>query len=342
MPKPVVVMALTAGRKIPGARFRVGQYVAPLREENINLRWWPAPIAKHPPRSHALRPLWLPLSVIGRIPAVAATYKADVTLTSRELVSTMVTWEPMLKKPYVLDVDDAIWLHRGGRFAKRLGKIADVVVAGNSYVADWFSQYCDQIEIIPTAVDTDRFIPNQNQNDRHPVIGWSGTYSNLPFLEALQPAIRRVFEARPDVKLRISSDRHPKLNDLPSDRVEYEPWSVQGEVAFINSLDIGLMPLADNAWSQGKCSYKMLLYLSCQVAVVVSPIGMNSEVLEARDVGRGATSEDSWVDALIELIDDAELRKQMGKRGRDLITSSYSIKALTPKLASVFRKAAGR
>lgn len=339
MSEPIIVAALTGGRTVPSARFRVGQYVQPMKAEGIDLRWLPAPIAKHPPRIRALRPLWLPLSMIGRIPGAAASYRADVTMTSRELVSTLVTLEPLLKKPYVLDVDDAIWLRRGGKFAERLGRMADIVVAGNAHVAEWFSQYCDRIEIIPTAVDTDRFTPAPPRGDGRLVIGWSGTSSNLPFLESLQPALRRIMDARPNVILKVSSDRPPRLNDLPAEKIEFEPWSVLQEVSFIRSLDVGLMPLADDAWSRGKCAFKMLLYLACGVAVVVSPIGMNRDLLAAAVVGRGATSEDSWVDAIIDLIDDPDLREKMGVDGRNLAVSSYSITSLTPRLADVFRQA---
>ena len=345
MPDPVVVAALTAGRNVPGARFRVGQYVRPMRAEGVDLRWYPAPVPKHPPRSRLLRPLWLPLSIAGRIPAVLAARRAHVTMTTRELVSTMVTLEPMAGKPYVLDVDDAIWLHRGGRFAERLGRMADVVVAGNPVVADWFSRYCERIEIIPTAVDTDRFSPGGDRPDRpdRPVtLGWSGTSSNLPSIESLQPALSRVLEARPDARLRISCDRPPRLGDLPSERVDFEPWSPHGEVAFIRSLDVGLMPLENSAWSRGKCAYKMLLYLSCGVPAVVSPVGMNGDVLMAAEVGRGADSQRDWVDALIDLVDDDRSRLRMGRNGRDLVVSAYSIEHLAPRLARVFRDAAGR
>ena len=341
MGEPVVVAALAAGREVPGARFRVGQYVEPLRAEGVDLRWRPAPVRKHPPRSRLLRPFWFPLSVAGRIPSVAATHRADVTMTTRELVSSTVTLEPLMKKPYVLDVDDAVWLRRGGGFARRLGRLADVVVAGNGFVAGWFGEHCARVEIIPTAVDTQRFAPPDARIDGPTVVGWSGTSSNHPFLEALQPALRRVLDARSEVRIRISSDRPPRLDDLPSERVEFEPWSTGGEVSFLQSLDVGLMPLADDDWSRGKCSYKMLLYLACGVPVVVTPVGMNAQVLTGADVGFGPISEDDWVDALLNLVDDATLRRRLGGHGVDLVQNHYSMDIVTPRLAALLSEVSG-
>ena len=340
MAERLQVAALTAGARDPSARFRVGQLAGPLAAHGVDVDWRPAPVSKYPPRVKWLRPFWLPLAVAARTPDVLASRRADVTLLNRELVSTLVTLEPWTGRPRVLDVDDAIWLHRGGGFARRLARLADGVVAGNQVVADWFSQHNANVRIVPTAVDTDRFRPAGAAVDGPPTLGWSGTSSNFRFLEALQPALRDVLAARPDAVLRISSDRPPRLPDLPADRVLYEPWSLEREVPFLQSLDVGLMPLADDAWSRGKCAYKMLLYLSCGVAAAVSPVGMNVEVLEAADVGRGAADAAGWRDALLDLLADRDAARAMGARGRTLVEERYSLHALAPRLAGLLSTAA--
>lgn len=336
------VAALTGGVEVPSARFRVGQFVAPLRDLGIDLNWRTAPVRKHPPRTKLLRPLWFPASVAGRIPGVIDSWRADVTLFSRELVSTFVTLEPLTRRPRVLDVDDAIWLHRGGDYARRLATLADTVIAGNDYVAEWASQYCDRVEILPTAVDTDRFVPGEKREDYEDVvIGWSGTSSNFPYLIGLERALLRVMRERSRAHLAISSDRRPVMPDLPADRVTYVPWSVNSEVPFLQSLDVGLMPLADDDWSRGKCSYKMLLYLACGVPVVVTPVGMNAQVLTGADVGFGPISEDDWVDALLNLVDDATLRRRLGGHGVDLVQNHYSMDIVTPRLAALLSEVSG-
>jgi len=344
MSEGLKVAGLTGGLHSPGARFRVGQFVGPLRALGVDLRWRPAPVSSYPPRSRVLRPLWLPVSAAARLPSVASTWSADVTLLQRELVSTLATLEGLTRRPRVLDVDDAIWLRRGGVFAARIARGCDLVIAGNDHLADWFAGHCRQVMVLPTAVDTARFRPlheHESPADDGPVvIGWSGTSSNLEFLVGVEAALARVFRERPNCRLAVCSNEPPRFTVLPADRVTFEPWRPTTEARFFRELDVGLMPLPDNDWTRGKCSYKMLLYLSSGVPVVVSPVGMNAAILAQDEVGLGAVGEDQWVASLLSLIDDAGLRRRMGGRGVSLVSTHYSVDALAPRLAGMLEEVA--
>jgi glycosyltransferase involved in cell wall biosynthesis len=338
------VAALTGDIRVPSARFRVGQFVGPLHALGVDLRWWPAPVSNYPPRRTALRPLWLPITAAARLPSVAATWAADVTLLQRELVSTLATLEGLTRRPRVLDVDDAIWMRRGGGFAARIARGCELVIAGNDHVADWFAPHCRHVEVLPTAVDTKRFRPRDvagvADDDGRVVVGWSGTSSNLTFLTGIEGALARVLRERPRCRLAVCSDAPPRFAAVPADRVDFEPWRPATEAGFFRRLDVGLMPLTDDDWTRGKCSYKMLLYLACGAPVVVSPVGMNAQVLAQADVGFGAATDVAWADALIALIDDAALRRRMGRAGIDLVAARYSVDALAPRLAGLLEDVA--
>ena len=101
------------------------------------------------------------------------------------------------------------------------------------------------------------------------------------------------------------------------------------------------MPLADNEWSRGKCSYKMLLYLSCGVPVVVSPVGMNAQVLQAAEVGLGARDQNEWKTSILALLSDDGGRREMGATGRELIVEKFSTTVLGEHLARILKRAAG-
>ena len=337
------VTALTGSTQVPSARFRVGQYLPRMRENGIDLNWLPAPVSGYPPVRRWLRPMWLPVAVAARFPGVAATWSSDVTLIGREFISTLSTLEFLTGRPRVFDIDDAVWLRRGGGFARHLARRMDIVVAGNEFLAEWFGRYCPDVEILPTAVDCDRFVPRSESgtNGKPTVIGWTGTSSNLPFLYEIEEALARVMRERPDVRFKVSSDRRPGFRHLPGDRVDYVPWSLDNEVGFIQSLDVGLMPLADNEWSRGKCAYKMLLYLSCGVPVVVSPVGVNAQVLQAAEVGLGARDHDEWRNGILALLADDGGLKEMGTRGRELVVENFSAAVLGGRLARILKRAAG-
>jgi glycosyltransferase involved in cell wall biosynthesis len=120
---------------------------------------------------------------------------------------------------------------------------------------------------------------------------------------------------------------------VPSSRVDWVKWTERGEVTAIQSMDIGIMPLDDTTWTRGKCSYKMLQYMACGLPVVVSPVGMNAEVLSLGECGYGARTESQWVEGLVGLIEDWDLRQRLGAVGRRVVESNFSIQAVVPKLA---------
>jgi glycosyltransferase involved in cell wall biosynthesis len=98
-------------------------------------------------------------------------------------------------------------------------------------------------------------------------------------------------------------------------------------------MSIGIMPLDDSLISRGKCSFKMLLYMACGLPVVVSPFGMNREVLEKGEVGLAAISCDDWVDRLDSLLRRTDERRRMGHNGRAVVMDHYSIQRLASRLA---------
>lgn len=332
--------ALTLGATVPSARFRVGQFAGRLTEWSVDLDHRPAPVRGYPPDRLWQRPFWLAATLAARLPDVIRSHSYDITLLQREMVSTLVTLERWVGRPRVLDVDDAIWLLPRGSFAARLARQCDAVICGNAYLADYFGEHSRAVHILPTAVDTARFTARSaSLQPSRLVLGWSGTHAGFPQLALIERALADVLERREHVLLRVVADRPPVFTRIPPSRWEFVQWSPHTEVSAIQGMDIGLMPLPDGDWERGKCSYKLLLYLACEVPAVASPVGMNREVLSAADVGFGPASQAEWVDALIQLVDEDDERARRGHAGRVLVESSYSLRVLAPRLAAILRGA---
>lgn len=166
------------------------------------------------------------------------------------------------------------------------------------------------------------------------MIGWSGLPSGFPYLLAIDRPLAVVLQKHPEARLRVVSRRRPRFEHVPADRVEFIEWSEEVEVETIQGMAVGLMPLDETPWSLGKCSYKMLLYMACGVPAVVSPVGMNAEVLGKGPVGLGPRTEDEWVDALDSLLKDPLRAGEMGRAGRGVILANYSLNIVAPRLAS--------
>jgi glycosyltransferase involved in cell wall biosynthesis len=122
--------------------------------------------------------------------------------------------------------------------------------------------------------------------------------------------------------------------------VEFIRYDAAREVEHIQEMTIGIMPIEDSEWSRGKCSYKMLLYMACGIPVVVSPFGMNAEILAQGTVGLGARTGANWVEFFETQLENSALRELMGKEGRRVVLDHYSVDILAPRLAQTLTSVA--
>jgi glycosyltransferase involved in cell wall biosynthesis len=331
---PLLITALTQGSRVPSSRFRVMQHVGYLRLRGLTVNHLPARFSAYPPTSLAGRAAWFPAAVVDAVQRALATRSSGLCLLQRELVSTLRTAEPLIRCPLVFDVDDAIYLHRRGAQSDAIARQARLVICGNRVLAEHYVDVAP-VAVLPTAVDTERFVPAATDMRSPPVIGWSGSSSGFAYLEWLQPALKRLLERDAELRLVIMADRAPSLPLLPQERVQFVPWSEDLEVSVLQTFNVGIMPLADDPWSRGKCSYKMLTYMACGIPVVVSPVGMNADVLAMGELGYGPRNQEEWVDAIEALLADAALGRRMGQVGRSVVEAHFSCDVIAPRLAEL-------
>ena len=325
------ILAFSQGLNVPSSRFRlyyIKNYFSKFGVCKFDIDH--AVGSSYPPRSKIKRVVWFFKLFVSRMFGVIKSYRYDVVIIQREFVSTIPTLEFFTKRPRILDVDDAVWMHRKGWAANVIAQRVDHIVCGNQYLADYFTKFGKPITIIPTPVDVTRFAPQPNKEILN-VIGWSGTSGGFKFLYRIQDALLKVLEENDGWTLRIVSDQLPCFDRIPNKYIEFVQWDVDNEVSSIASMDIGIMPLDDTDWSRGKCSYNMLLYMACAVPVVVSEFGMNKDVLEHGFIGCGARSESDWYDCLSVLIASPVLRKEAGANGRKVILDNYSVEQALSK-----------
>jgi glycosyltransferase involved in cell wall biosynthesis len=232
----------------------------------------------------------------------------------------------------IFDFDDAVMFreqkHRrpvaGKNFRKFLRTVRHcaAVVAGNNFLA-CFGQACGARAIVlPTSIDLAKSQLKQHSDGLGVTVGWLGLSDGLPYLQHIQPALKRLTKLYPDLRLKVISDKPLHLEDVV---VENEPWRLETEQAHLASFDIGIMPLWDSLWTRGKCGYKILQYMSVGTPVVASDVGVNNEIITSGENGFLARREEDWVKAISSLIENAEQRKNFGLRGRQLVETRYSL-----------------
>ncbi len=332
------VCAITPGPVFPSSRFRWQQYEPFLRDAQIEPTELHTKRGAIPPPSRVIRPAWLLANFLDARSVVRVANEFPVRFLQREMISTLCTAEVGLKSPLVFDVDDATFLNQRFGGVDRVAKRASLIVCGNEFLADHFSRFAE-IKVLPTAVDTVRFSPAP-LDARRRLIGWSGSSSGFQYLYQIEGALQTVLKKFPDVKLRVVADRAPRFKSLPESQVEFLVWNPATEVIHIQDLAIGIMPLNDSPWERGKCSFKMLTYMAVGVPVVVSPVGMNLQIMRQGEPGLMARNKDEWVDALSSLLTHESRSAEMGKQGRQIIETHYAAKNVGAELAAVLRQQA--
>ena len=332
--KPTLV-GLTQGRKQPSTRFRWAQYISDFQKGGFFVNELESYTGAYAPASKLRRPAWLVASIFENAQRTLRANQHDIRFLQRNLTATLCTWEPLLKDPFVFDVDDAIFLGPRGSSANRIARNASLILCGNNYLANHFEKFCT-VAVVPTAVDADRFVPSNVKNIGHrQIIGWSGSSSGLKYVYAIESAIKEILLRHPNSFLKIVSDRQPIFKSLPQERVIYERWTAEREVEVLQEFTLGIMPLEDDPWARGKCSFKMLTYMAVGIPVVASPVGMNRDLLIQTSCGYGASSKDDWVSAISTILANVGLASGMGAAGRKLVEQSYSRAVIAPKLVEL-------
>jgi glycosyltransferase involved in cell wall biosynthesis len=250
----------------------------------------------------------------------------------------------------IFDFDDSIWLadtspgNKKWEWIKKPGKFfeavaaADVVIAGNAYLAEKARTSNKNTVIIPTTIDTAVHFPRPELRNRNALtIGWSGSISTIKHFEMLLPVLQKIKEtygSRVQFKLiGAAAYTNPQLE------IEAVAWTEATEVEQLNTLDIGIMPLPDDEWAKGKCGLKGLSYMACGVPAIMSPVGVNKDIVRHRHNGFLADTTEEWISILSELIENQELRTEIGKRGRETVVSNYSVEAHQQSYLKVFESA---
>jgi len=238
----------------------------------------------------------------------------------------------------VLDMDDALFAtnHRTKTKLEKLLSICDAVIVGNEYLAKFVQQYQTNVHIIPTPIETNYYIPKSKpksksdvRDESHITIGWMGGWVNLKHLDLVYSSLTKLKHQIPHVKIKIVTNIHQLPSNLQS-LAELKQWSAEDELDDLQSFDVGLMPLEDDDFSRGKCSFKLLQYMAVGIPVMASPVGMNKEVV--RDNGFLCQSDQEWLDGLLLLCQNSQLRTAMGKKSREIVENEYSTEMNFTKL----------
>jgi glycosyltransferase involved in cell wall biosynthesis len=252
----------------------------------------------------------------------------------------------------VFDFDDSIWLLDTSnankmwawmKSAKKTGQIisvADMVFAGNKYLSDYAKQFNNNVKIVPTTIDMKLFERKKEYiNNEKICIGWSGSLTTIKHFEAALPYLKKIKEKYGDkVFFKVMGDDTYYNKELDIKGIS---WTSNSEVDVLSSFDIGIMPLPDDQWVKGKCGLKGLSYMALEVPTIMSAVGVNPDIINDGTNGFLASTDEEWMHRLSQLIDSFELRKMIGKKGRETVEKLYSYESQKNNYLNAFNELLG-
>lgn len=354
--KTIYIIAPYPRGQAPSQRFRFEQYISFLKSEGYTIQFYPFINEKtwetiYSEGKIGRKIIGMLGSFLRRWTLLFKLGKADYLFIHREMAQMgppIFEWitAKVLRKKYIYDLDDAIWLpnysESNARFhrlkaywkVKYCMKWADKITAGNDYLAGFARQFNPQVQVIPTTIDTQNYhnktIDYDNENL---VIGWTGSHTTMRYLDELVP-ILQVLEEKHDFIFTVISNEAPTFR-LKS--LRFVKWSKENEIDELLKFSIGVMPLKADQWSEGKCGFKALQYMSLGIPSVISPVGVNSKIISDHENGFTPETRAQWTEALQQLILDKNLRKKLGQKGQETIEKNYSVNAQKKNYLNLFQ-----
>lgn len=353
MPKILFIAAHRLNRS-PSQRFRFEQYfsflekngftctLSPLLSENDDKTFYS--------EGNFLGKVWTVLSsFLRRRKDIARAHEHDIIFIQREAyMAGGAFFERNLKrtgKKIVFDFDDAIWLpnisdsNRKFTWMKDPSKtseiiaLADAVIAGNRFLEEYAKKYNTRVYCIPTTIDTDYHKPKNTVRPGPLCIGWTGSHTTIQHFNRAIPflaALKKKYGAR--ICFKVIGDAYysdPELN------IAGEKWELENEIGQLSAIDIGIMPLPDDEWAKGKCGLKGLQYMALEIPCVMSPVGVNTEIITDGVNGFLAKDDQEWIDKISLLIENPELRTRIGTSARKTVEEKYSVNSQKEKYLSL-------
>jgi glycosyltransferase involved in cell wall biosynthesis len=320
-------------------RYRLSQYTQGLLAAGIDLQVKPLLSDVYIQRSfNAERyPLaWVVRDYVRRVGDLLGQKKYDAAIVNAEIFPLLPGGDDAFFLKYRLERFSRVSFLLKDKFNPVVQKAA-AVTAGNRHLAGFAESLNANTQILPTVVDTQRYVPQPGlrTGNKPFTIGWIGSPSTSVYLSQVVRAVQMLAEQGP-VRFVVVGGNCP---EIPGVDTLQKQWDEASEVADINSFDVGIMPIFDDAWARGKCAFKLIQYMACGVPVIASPVGANCDVVTP-DCGLLASTDAQWLQAFQFMRDQPVQRARMGDAGRERIVAHYSLHQHLPRLAEIIHQVA--
>ena len=293
-----------------------------------------------------------------------AVLNADVVVFHRPNDDRALAVAEMLRKQgkkIVMDNDDTYKgfdLTKLGKLADKFGeveagidifcKFADMITCSTEYLRQEYLKLNQNVFVLPNCVDPDdwpeedEILKNEGKKVRIGLVGSVGLHTDVSgFVHVLDALVKRE-----DVQLVVfalpadtpeSKDVHnyykPELEFWKSYNVEWQPFvAIQDYISTLNGLrlDMLLIPRSDDYFNRCKSNIKFLEASMLEIPVIAQGFTTNDSPYQAdpEDANhmRVIVDNSKWMENIIPMIENKDLRVEQGKKARSYVLNKYQIK----------------
>jgi len=246
-------------------------------------------------------------------------------------------------KPIIYDIDDLLFddieypnKDEADYYRPALGQILDAILTANvittssETLKSSLEAFSNNVRLVENYIDEEKwsfFAPVINE-DRPLIIGYVGTRSHLKDLEQLYPVIIDVIKRCGD-----AVNFHLWIHSLPIElasipQVTWNPFSLPNYDDYIQwiseiPVDIWIAPLTNAPFNQAKSPIKFLEYSTRAVPGVYSNIAPYQKVIEDGVNGFLANDKLEWVEKIVSLVNEDNLRLNMGLAAQETVKRNW-------------------
>lgn len=231
-------------------------------------------------------------------------------------------------------------LENGNKFKNSLELYRRFIVASNHLKKKVLKENLaikpDDVLVIPTCVDYNRFEPKVYQKDKKELIfGWIGGNHNYYLLESLLPDLEKISNEFKIKLIVIGGEPFPTDKKM---EVDFIPWSLETEVQTLKKIDVGLMPLFDDEGCRGKGGFKLIQYMGLGIVSLATGLTINNEIVDDGENGFLVPPGADWYPYLKKVILAKADFARIGANARQKIIEGYTFSSNAQKYIDFIKR----
>ena len=356
MPK-ILFLTIHRPDRSPSQRFRFEQYLPYLKEKGFDCTHFFLLNEKDDKNFYSKGKIVSKLGLV--LKSISKLFKLSRTVNNYDFIfiqrESFMLGTSYFEKRFsksraklIYDFDDSIWLldvsNANKAFAwlknpdktSKIISVCDTVIAGNDYLGNYAKEYNKNVVVIPTTINVTEYSKKEKQVSDKIWIGWSGSLTTIKHFEHSIPFLSKLKQKFGNkIAFKVIGDPTYINESLNIKGVE---WKSETEVEELLIFDIGIMPLPNDKWAMGKCGLKGLQYMALEIPTIMSPVGVNTEIIKDGENGFLASTEEEWINKLSTLIESKTLREKIGKAGRETVVNKFSVESQKNNYLALFKK----